>query len=207
MLQGWIKVHRKLLNNPICGKAKYLQLWILLLLLAQHEETSFIWNNERIVIKEGQFLTSRRQLSMKTKISESYVEKILKYLEKEHQITQQKTTKFRIITIKNWDRYQQKDSSAPTERTTKRQQRGQQKDTYKNNKNNKNEKNEKKGNARSQIFVPPSVKEVEEYAHTINYPISGIKFVSHYQQKGWMVGRKRGGIWIIWKHRHSWPTR
>lgn len=138
--QGWVKVYRKMLNNPISKKPHYSHLWTNCLLLAQHEATSFIWNNKRISLNPGQFVTGRRKLSKMTGISESYVEKILKYLEKEQQITQEKTNKFRIITIVNWGEYQQKDNNGTTTRTTKRQQRGQQKDTYKKDKNVKKEK-------------------------------------------------------------------
>jgi len=105
-------------------------------LLAQHEPTSFIWNNKKVTLNPGQFVTGRKKLSEITGISESSIEKILKYLESEQQITQEKTTKFRIITIKNWECYQQKDNNG----TTTEQQAIQQRATYKNVKNVKNEK-------------------------------------------------------------------
>lgn len=124
------------MDNPISRKPLYCHLWTHCLLLAQHEPTSFIWNNKKVILKPGQFVTGRKKLSEITGISESSIEKILKYLESEQQITQEKTTKFRIITIKNWDSYQQKDNNT----TTKRQQGTQQKDTYKNVKNVKNAK-------------------------------------------------------------------
>ena len=61
-------------------------------------------------VKEGQLLTGRKQLSAETGISQSTIERILKMLENEHQIGQQKTTKHRIITILNWRTYQIADS-------------------------------------------------------------------------------------------------
>lgn len=137
MDNGWIKLHRKILENPICKKGDYLLLWITLLLLANHKENKMIWNNDIIVIKEGQFITGRKQLSQQTGISETTIERILKYLENGHQIGQQKTTKYRLITIVNWKDYQTSDTKADNKRTTN----GQQTDTNKNDNNDKKEKN------------------------------------------------------------------
>ena len=90
-----------------------------------------MWNKELIIIKEGQILTGRKKLAEESGLSESSVERILEIFENGQQIGQQKTTKFRLITIVNWIDYQ---SSRTALRTTKRQQ----KDTNKNVKNDKN---------------------------------------------------------------------
>lgn len=146
-MQGWIKLHRKLLDNPISSKPQYCHLWVCLLLMAQHDGTSFIWNNEKVTINTGQVLTGRKKLSQTTGIPESTIEKILKYLEMEQQIVQQKTTKYRIITIVKWGVHQKKLASVTTEEqqennkgTTEEQQR----DTYKKEEKDKNVKTVKK---------------------------------------------------------------
>lgn len=130
MNNGWIKLHRQLKFKGYYKKPYYVFLWIHLLLSANHIEDTFLWDGGEITIKEGQLLTGRKQLSKDTGIPESTIERILNVLENEHQIEQQKTTKFRIITILNWHKFQK--------RTTKRTTDGQQMDTNKNNKNNKN---------------------------------------------------------------------
>lgn len=138
MEQGWIKLHRKILENPIIQKPNYLALWVILLLKANHKEKKFMWNGNIILIKEGQMITGRKELSKETSIPESTIEDILKYLERQHQIQQQKTTKYRIITIVNWEKHQDKNSKSDNKATTKRQQS----DTNKNDNNVKNEKKE-----------------------------------------------------------------
>lgn len=143
-MQGYIKLHRILLDNQISKKPQYVWLWITLLLLANHKQNKFIWNGETIIVGEGQFMTGRKQLSDKTGISESTVERILKYLENEHQIEQQKTTKFRLITIVNWKRYQQEDSRTNNKRTTDGQQADNKRTQTRMNKNVNNEKNDNK---------------------------------------------------------------
>jgi len=103
---GWVKLHRKLLDNPIARRPLYCHLWVHLLLRASHKETFFIWNGQRRTLRPGQILTSRSQLSRDSNISASTVEKILTYLEAEQQIEQHMTNKFRVITVKNWVSYQ-----------------------------------------------------------------------------------------------------
>lgn len=157
MGNGWIKLHRKLLENPMVGRANYLALWVILLLKANHKENKMIWNNSFIVIKEGQFITGREELSRQSGIPSTTIERILKYLENGHQIEQQKTTKYRLITIVNWKEHQNVDSKVDNKRTSN----GQQMDT---NKNDKKEKNEKKENTdeTSSSEIPLLIKEFEK---------------------------------------------
>lgn len=119
---GWILVHRKLLENPICKKPHWGWLWVVLLLKANHDGAEFIWNGELMKLEKGQFVTGRKTLSMETGIPESTIEDILKYLERQQQIRQQKTTKYRVITILNWEKYQNPDRKSNNRATTKQQQ-------------------------------------------------------------------------------------
>jgi DNA-binding transcriptional regulator YhcF (GntR family) len=140
--QGWIKLYRKLLDNGISQKPEYGWLWINLLLLANHEDGhSFIWNGKRHFLKKGQLLTGRVALAEQTGINQNKVYRILKYLENEQQIEQQKTTKYTIITILNWDKYQQVEQQTEQQVNNKRTTTEQQVNTFKNVKNDKNEKN------------------------------------------------------------------
>lgn len=119
-----------------------MHLWVHLLLSANHRPEEFMWNNKIIIIKEGQLITGRKQLSSDIGIPESTVEDILNLLEKEHQIQQQKLTKFRIITIINWVKYQNSDSKSDNRATTEQQQSNNKSDT--NKKIRKNIKKNKK---------------------------------------------------------------
>lgn len=131
MENGWIKLHRKLLSNPIMKRPSWAWLWVVLLLKANHNEKKMIWNDNIVIVKEGQFITGRKELSKETGIPETTIERILDFLETEHQIGQQKNNKFRLITIVNWKEYQ-------TTRTSNRTTSGQPADTNKNDKKNKN---------------------------------------------------------------------
>ncbi|MCK4294284.1 MAG: hypothetical protein KAY65_13890 [Planctomycetes bacterium] len=140
MSEGWIKLHRQLLESAVVSKPYYCHLWVVLLLKAAHKRSEFIWNNEKRVLRPGQLTTGRKKLSEQTGIPESTVERILTYFENEHQIEQQKTNKFRVIAIRNWEKYQgcEKENSKADSKWTAN---GQQADTYKNDKNEKKQKN------------------------------------------------------------------
>jgi len=115
--QGWVKIHRKILQNAIISKPHYAWLWVCLILLANHKEKEFIWNNKKVVLNRGQLLTGRKKLSKITGVKETSVERVLKYLESEHQIKQEKTNKFRVITIINYEKYQGEEHQDDIEET------------------------------------------------------------------------------------------
>lgn len=119
-----------------------------------------MWNGEVILVHEGQFITGRKELSKVSGIPETTIEDILSLFEKQGQIRQQKTTKFRLITVINWKKYQIPDNKA----TTKRQQS----DT---NNNDNNENNDNKNSKISDEVA--GINEVmsifAEYNPTINW--------------------------------------
>jgi hypothetical protein len=135
---GWIKLHRKETQNAYYKKSQYVHLWHHILVCANHAEKDFFWNGEVKKIMPGQLLTGRKKLSEETGISESTVEDILKFFERQQQIQQQKTTKYRLLTVVNWNEYQgvrqQKQQQGNNKPTTGQQQA----DTNKNVKNDKN---------------------------------------------------------------------
>lgn len=112
-MEGWIKLYRKMLDNPIIIKdSDYLAVWIYLLLNTTHKEYDVLFKGKRITLKKGQLLTGRKSISEKLKIDENKVQRILKALENEHQIEQQSSNKNRLITIVLWDKYQQDEQQA-----------------------------------------------------------------------------------------------
>lgn len=105
---GWVKIHRKIFDNPIvCKDTEHLAVWIYLLLQATHKEMSVVFDKERMTLKKGQLITGRKIISERTKVSESKVQRILKAFEDEQQIEQQTTNRKRLITVVNWEFYQE----------------------------------------------------------------------------------------------------
>ena len=124
MNSGWVKIHRKILDSRFGKNIEMLGFWAYLILVANHKENYFTPSG--IALGQGQIITGRKRISAETGLNESKVERLLKKLEIEHQIEQQKTTKYRIITITNWHLYQsseqQVEQQANNKRTTSEQQ-------------------------------------------------------------------------------------
>lgn len=198
MLQGWIKLYRKLLNDPIAHKPNYLALWITLLLLANHQDHEFVQKDKKRQIKRGQILTGRDALSRQTGIKSSTIERILKYFENEQQIEQQTTNKYRVITILNWESYQniekQTAKKVGSKTDSKKTANGQQMDTYKNDKNNKNDK-KIHNTGKNSKFTPPTIEQIRERCKEKGYTIKPETFYYYYEANGWMVGKNKMKSW------------
>ena len=139
---GWVKLHRKSLENPvICKDSDYFSVWCYLLLHATHDKVLRDFNGELLMLDPGQLITGRKTMSKKFNISESKVQRILKRLESEHQIKQRTTNTSRLITILNWGQYQQTEHQSEQPVNNQRTTSEQPVNTYKNVKNVKNVKN------------------------------------------------------------------
>lgn len=141
-MEGWIKLHRKLSDNSLwkCEPFTRGQAWVDLVLLTNYKDGFFYKRGVKVDVKRGQCGWSQLALSERWKWSRNKVRKFLKDLEKEQQVIQQKNTVTQILTLVNYNEYQEKGT---TEGTTEGQQKVQQKDTNKKEKKEKKEKNEK----------------------------------------------------------------
>jgi hypothetical protein len=137
--QGWIKLHRKMLDNPVVWKdSDHLAVWIYLLLNATHKDMDVLFKNKRITLKPGQLITSRKSIANQLSISDSKVKRVLLAFESDQQIDRQRSNKNSLITILNWCEYQQTDQQNDQQVTSKRPASDQQVTTNKNIKNIKN---------------------------------------------------------------------
>ena len=136
MSEGWIKLHRKMLDNPlVCKDGDYLAVWVYLLLNATHKNYPALFKGKKIELKAGQLLTGRKSISNTLSINEAKIQRILKTFENEQQIEQQTSNKNSLITILNWDRYQQNEQQNETQMNNKWTTTEQQVNTNKNVKN------------------------------------------------------------------------
>lgn len=85
----------------------YLAVWIYLLTKASiYGNKQFIFNGKQMSLKPGQLITGAYQISKETGVPRGTVERILKTFKNEEQIEIQPTTKYSIITIVKWKKYQ-----------------------------------------------------------------------------------------------------
>ena len=144
---GYIKLHRKILDNPVvCKDSDYFAVWVYLLLNATHCGCEVMFGGERTMLKPGEFTTGRKRIASDLNISESKVQRILKRFESEHQIEQRTDRQCRLISIVSWDKYQENEQrneqQVNNDRTTS-EQRVNTKQECKNEKNEKNVRNNK----------------------------------------------------------------
>lgn len=142
MEQGYIKLYRKIQENAFYKKSEVVHLFIHLLLCANHKDKKIIWNKEELIIKTGQLITGRKQLSKETGISEQTIRTCLTTLKSTNTITIKSTSKFSLISILNWCNYQSNSTSKLTIKPTNNQPATNQQLTT--NNNDKNDKNDKK---------------------------------------------------------------
>lgn len=106
-MQGWVKVHRSMMDNQIIMKSPdHLAVWMFLLLHATHKEQPATFKGKEITLKPGQLITGRKMIAEKINISESKVHRVLALFEAERLIEQQISNKNRLIYLSAWDKQQ-----------------------------------------------------------------------------------------------------
>jgi 23S rRNA A1618 N6-methylase RlmF len=132
-MSGWIKIHRKFLDWQWFQKPEAVQLFIYMLLKANHKDGN--WQGHEI--KKGQFITSAQTISNDTKLSLQVVRTLLKKFELTNEIIVKSTNKFTMLTICKYECYQDESNATNKQLTNKQQTTNKQLTTNKNDKNNK----------------------------------------------------------------------
>ncbi len=166
-MNGWIKLHKKLLKNPIFLHPNILQLFLYCLLSANYEEKRILWNDKEQIIPRGSFITGRKRLAEDTKQAETTIYRNLKILSNLGMISLKTNNRFTLIEVVNYCNYQVSDSESEQQMDNKRTTDGQQVDTTKKLKNIKNIKNkELKHMCDSPPLFPPDFEEFwSQYPH------------------------------------------
>jgi hypothetical protein len=158
-MQGWIKLHRQVEDNPLWLSEKFTkaQAWIDLILFANHKDGTMVIRGNIIKIKRGQTGWSELTMMKRWRWSKNKVRRFLSTLERVQQIKQEKLYKITsITTILNYERYQGDTTDDTTE--------GLQKDYRRyTNKNDKNVKNDNKNTVIKNSFKKPYIENDKAY--------------------------------------------
>lgn len=107
MDQGYIKLYRTIEDNPIvCKDNDHFRVWHYLLYNATHKSREVIFGKEKIILKPGELIIGEEKVADKCKVSRDKARRILKAFENAQQIAQRKCSKGTLITLKNWEVYQ-----------------------------------------------------------------------------------------------------
>lgn len=170
--QGWIKLHRKLIDTSFYKNANAVRLFIHLLIICNHSPKKIYWNGSEIEIKEGQVITGRKELSKDLGISEQSTRSALTMLKSTSTITIQSTNRFSLIEISKYSDYQGSSTSRSTNKLTNNQPTNNQQLTT--NNNDKNEENDKNTTnvVQKATYGNPDINEAISYfKETMGLPI------------------------------------
>ena len=132
-MDGWIKLHRAIMANRIYPhKRKFTEMeaWVDLMLKASHKDHTV----SDIEVGRGQILTSILALGERWKWSRGKVKRFLKVCEKRNEVVLKTTTKFTVVTLCNYERYQGSQNDNGHQTDIKRTSNGHQTDTINNGK-------------------------------------------------------------------------
>ena len=143
MQQGWITLHRSLLDNFLwCDKPFTKgQAWVDLLLNANHEDKKIMFDGSVVEVKRGEKVTSIRQLSERWGWSTTKTKKFLNVLQSEKMLTYFSNSKKTTYTVVNYNKYQDLNNSKSNTEKIQKKHRKNTEVTQKNTNNNDNNDN------------------------------------------------------------------
>ncbi|MCK5175570.1 MAG: hypothetical protein KAR47_19400 [Planctomycetes bacterium] len=167
MSKGWIKLHRCLLDHPLWLNSTPEQRNVLttLLLMANHAERHWEFNGRPYTCKPGQMVTSIPSIRERcgSHVSIQNVRSALKRFKKLGFLTDKSTGRSRLISICNWEFYQNNEipsNSTANSKLTDTSQIANSEPTP--NKNVKNEKNVRRGPSHPSSFKTFEQMQIEE---------------------------------------------
>lgn len=164
MCNGWIKLHRKILDWEWFTSPSTLQLFIYLLLRANKEDKK--WRG--ILIKRGQLVTSVATISEETKLSTQQVRTSLNHLKSTNEITSKTTNRFTLVTVCKYESYQLYEEAEQQTKKQALQQTNNKQITNKQQqlKNNKNIRNNKKESILTNVRIDEKATDAPVVATT-----------------------------------------
>lgn len=168
---GWIKIHRSILDWEWYKDINTKILFLHLLLKANHKEKKY----QGFLIKRGQLLTGRSQLSNELGLTERQIRTSLTKLKTTSEVTIETNTKGSVITIVNYDSYQIVEDERPA--TSPQSDHG-----TTTNKNNKNIRNKEYSIFDSGGKLPPTPTKKSILDRKSDFKDLMIPYVNLYQK-------------------------
>ena len=145
-MKGWISLHRKILDNPILSRGRSysrFEAFVYMLLQANHKDNKAVIGNQIIKVRTGSFVTSQKKLMKEFRWGSTKLRAFIKMLEDDKMIVSKSNTYSTMITITNYDSYQNlqttnKLQSESNQKTNKLQSKTNNNDNTLNNDNNVN---------------------------------------------------------------------
>lgn len=181
---GFITLHRKILESAIFENPNELKVWIWCLCRANWSDNTVFFSGEEINVRRGQFIFGRFTGSDECNMNPNTFYKILKKLEKAGMILINSNNKKSLLTVVKYEIYQDglidEQQQSNNKVTTKQQQS-----------NTDNNITIQQENKRTYTRTPQNIEEVIEYGKEIELQSEECNsFFDHFQSNGWKVGGK-----------------
>lgn len=193
---GWIKLHRQIVNNWIWEDADKLKAWLDILLMVNHDDKKIYCNGKLITIKRGEKLTSIKKLSERWSWTRRRVMRFLDLLEEDEMCTTNRTPYGTTLKVVNYADYQgfsraKRTGVDTTDDTTDDTPLDTQTRMSKKN------KNIRYIGATAPVFTPPTLDEISSYCQERNNTVDPEAFFDYYKRSDWKL--TRGGRMTDWK--------
>lgn len=213
---GYIKLWRRMLNSPIWENHNLCRFWLYCLLKASHSKTEQLVGFQSVELEPGQFIFGRKKAMEETGLSERTIRTCLKTLNSIGKTTSKTTSKYTILTICNWEVYQetatandQQNGQETAGKTTNKRPTNDHKQECKEDKRKTTTSSSpKKATASYNPQIKePTVVDIQRQANRIGYSMSvkeAERFIVKYSKLEWMDGKTPIKNWrpilILWKN-------
>jgi len=167
-IDGWISLHRKLLDSAVFQNADLLKVWIWCLLKATHKDYEMMVGLQVIELQPGQFITGRYKGAEELKMNPSTFYKYLKILESLSMIALNSDNKKTLVTVEKWEKYQGEEGRAYHQRDNSVTTTYQQRDTNNNINNNNNINKYIYGYLEEKWSIPINPSVADDIDHLVN---------------------------------------
>jgi hypothetical protein len=177
----FIKLSRKIQSWRWYQDANTMRVFVHILLNANVYDHDF----ENITVKRGQWVTSVSKISEQLNISTRSIRTALNHLKSTNEVAIKTTSKYSIITVKNYNQYQKVTKCPTINRQTDDKQVTNDRQQYKKGKERK----------RREERDIPSFSEVEQFVRTENLNVDAKKFFDYYEERKWQIADKPIDDW------------
>lgn len=189
---GYIKLHRKLLDWGWYKDPNTLRVFLHLLLTANFTESEYMG----VKIYPGQTVIGRKALAETLGLTERQVRTSLTRLKTTNELTIKTTNRFSVVTIVGWEKYQLDDGQTTNKKTNKR--------SIKRPANDHTIR--KKEYKKESVPLTPTYESIKDYVSQMGYSMDPAAFFDYYQETGWT--KKNGQPIKDWKASvRTWERR
>ena len=186
MVPGYVKLYRQLIDWEWYKDVNTKTLFLHCLIKANYEEKK--WKG--ITIPEGSFITSSLHLAEELHLTRAQIRRAIYNLQTTNEIATKTTNKATIITVLNWAKYQELETTKTTNKKTIKSNEtqpsnNQQTTTTKEVKKERiNKEDLKEGGNTSR----PSLEDIRIFCIQNGYTMDPEKFFNYQESKSWKVG-------------------